>query len=225
MALVATVASIPGLTFSIYYLHLLPEPMWYYEFRSWNGVELLVLPIGVAGGAIASLFPHVLRVVFLLGVVALSVAPVCMPFIKPFKKGVLTDKWKKEVCMQSSGSTCGPASLATIFKHYGQDVKEAELAKEAYSYRGGTEAWYLARAARARDLEVSFEHYEQLPTDLKLPAIVGVKLGGVGHFIPVLERKGGRWITGDPLHGKRSYTSAQFYGQYEFTGFVMLIRK
>ncbi|MDE0835400.1 MAG: hypothetical protein OSA84_03505 [Akkermansiaceae bacterium] len=42
-------------------------------------------------------------------------------------------------------------------KSLGIDAKESELAAEAHSYTGGTEAWYLARCARSRGMDVRFD--------------------------------------------------------------------
>ena len=57
-ALVPLVAAIPGASFAIHYAHVLPEAAWYYQFRSIEGTELLMVFLGVAGGWIAALLPR-----------------------------------------------------------------------------------------------------------------------------------------------------------------------
>ena len=224
LALLALVAAVPGATFAGYYAHVLPEPGWYYQFRSIAGTELLIVLLGVASGLVATLLPRMLVVLPLLGVMAFSVAPIIKPFIGPISPGALKDEWDGGVCLQSTPSTCGAASTATILKHLGVDVTESEVAAEAHSYAGGTEAWYLPRAARSRGFEVEFESTSGFRPEHGLPAVVGVRLGSIGHFIAVLGQHGDRFIVGDPLRGREELTRAELNERYAFTGFHMRIK-
>ncbi len=224
-ALAACVIAIPGASFAIYYAHVLPETDWYYQFRSIWGTELLIAWLGIAGGVIATLLPRALLVVPLLGVVVFSAAPVIKPFISPIPKDAWQDKWDAGVCLQSTPSTCGAASTATILNHFGVEVTESEIAAEAYSYGGGTEAWHLARAARKRGFDVDFKFTPGLPQDDGLPAVVGVRLGSIGHFIPIIGRDGDRYRVGDPLHGQEWLTRDELLERYDLTGFCMRIRR
>src|SRR5512146_896731 len=70
LALVALIIAIPGASFATYYTHALPEPSWYYEFRSWRGTECLLVMLGVAGGLMASLLPRFLLILPLFGTAA-----------------------------------------------------------------------------------------------------------------------------------------------------------
>lgn len=225
VALVAIILAIPGASFATYYLHILPEPGWYYQFRSIIGTEFLIVFIGVAGGLVATLLPRVLRIFPLLGVAAFSIAPVIKPFIGPIPVDALRDEWAGDVCLQSTGSTCGAASTATILKQLGVDVTESDLVAEAHSYVGGTEAWYLARSARARGCEVDFSCTPGFTAEQELPAVVGVRLGVIGHFIPILGREGDRLIVGDPLRGRELLSREALEARYDFTGFHMRIRR
>jgi len=45
--------------------------------------------------------------------------------------------------LQSTGSTCGPAALATIFNYYGISKSEEEIARAAFSSSSGTENWTI----------------------------------------------------------------------------------
>lgn len=224
IALVAMVAALPGATFAIYYLHVLPETAWYYGFRSIAGTELCMLFVGVAGGLVATFLPRLLLVLPLFAVVAFSAAPILKPFMGPIPAGSMRNEWDGGICLQSTPSTCGAASTATILKHYGVDVTEADLAAEAHSYAGGTEAWYLARAARSRGFDVAFVFSEGFAPEVGLPAVVGVRLGSVGHFIPILGREGDRFIVGDPLRGRELLSRGEMDRRYEFTGFHMRIK-
>jgi hypothetical protein len=224
LSVLALVAAIPGASFAAYYAHIFPEPSWYYNFRSIAGTELLIVFLGVAGGLVATLLPLFLLVLPLLGVAAFSIAPIIKPFIGPISAGTLQDNWDGEVCLQSTPSTCGAASTATILKQLGGDVTEAKLAEEAHSYTGGTEAWYLARAVRSRGFEADFVFTPGFTPEDGLPAVVGVLLGSVGHFIPILGQEGDRFIVGDPLRGRELLSRDELNQRYVFTGFHMRIK-
>lgn len=62
---------------------------------------------------------------------------------------------------------------------------------------------------------------QNLPLDLKTPAIAGVRVGNLGHFIAILERTADGYITGDPLVGRQQIPSDQMDREFDFTGFYM----
>ena len=220
----ALLAALPGASFAAYYARIVPESEWYYQFRSIAGTELLVVFIGVAGGLLATFLPRLLLILPLIGVTAFTIGPLIKPFIGPIDSGVMRDKWDGKICLQSTPSTCGAASTATILKHFGIDASEAELAAEAHSYDGGTEAWYMARAARSRGLDVAFDFHPDFAPEGGLPAVVGVRLGSIGHFIAIIGREGERFIVGDPLRGRELLTLEELRQRYGFTGFHMRLK-
>ena len=224
LALLALVAAIPGASFATYYAHILPEPSWYYQFRSITGTEILVLFLGVAGGLASTLLPQVVRILPLLGVAAFSIVPYIKPFIGPIAGDVLKDQWDDAICLQSTSSTCGAASTATILRYLGGEATESELAAEAHSYNGGTEAWYLARSARSRGFDVHFDFTTSFSPGGGLPAVVGVRLGTIGHFIAILGREGDTFLVGDPLIGRELLSLEDLQQRYAFTGFHMRIK-
>ena len=223
--LLAIVAAIPAASFAVYYAHVFAEPSWYYQFRSIAGTEFLMVFMGVAGGLLATLMPRVLLGIPLFGVAAFSIAPIIKPFIGPIPNGTFRDKWDGDVCRQSTPSTCGAASTATILKQLGQNVTEAELAAEAHSYAGGTEAWYLARAVRSRGFDVNFEFSPGFSTEGGLPAVVGVRLGSIGHFIAIIGQEGDKFVIGDPLRGREVLSKEELEQRYDFTAFRMQIKR
>ena len=103
-------------------------------------------------------------------------------------------------------------------------MTESEIAAEAHSYTGGTEAWYLARASRSRGFDVDFNFSPGFAPEDGLPAVVGVLLGPVGHFIPILGREADRFIVGDPLRGRELMSRDELNQRYDFTGFHMRIK-
>jgi hypothetical protein len=223
-ALVAAgILSVPALWSAAYYFHVLPEPAWFYEFRSWPGVELLAGCVGLAGGIAAALLPRAILVVPLLGALGVAALPHVKPLMAPIPDEDFRGTWVRDVCMQSTPSTCGPASVATILRGFGTDVTEEQVARRAYTYVGGTEAWYLARFVRSQGLTAEFRFRDGFDPDMAFPAVVGVRRGHVGHFIPILEVSNGIAQVADPLDGAESMTVAELLGAYDFTGFYMCI--
>ena len=223
--LVFVLLSIPALSFTVYYLHLFPDTVAYYEFRSMRGVELFVLFLGGAGGVVATFAPRLTMVLSLTGVLGLAIAPFLKPLIGPISDTSFENQFKQKVVIQSTPSTCGPSSVATIMNQLEVPVSELETARAAYSYRGGTEAWYLARFVRSKGLEAEFVFLKGFSPDISLPLVAGVGLGSVGHFIPILKKEGNDFITGDPLVGERRFTLSELLKHYQFTGFHMKVWK
>jgi len=224
-AILALLCAIPGVSFGIYYFHVLPDMACYFEFRSWRGTELLLILLGVAGGFTASLLPRKLLVAPLLGTLALALIPFAKSCLYPLPLNSLKDSWRDGVCFQTSSSTCGAASLATVLKFNGVPASEREIAREAYSYLGGTESWYLARVARSRGCVAMFRFSSGFDPEAKLPAVAGVKLGEVGHFIAILAREGDRYIIGDPCVGRETLSRDKLLTRYSFSGFYMSVLK
>jgi hypothetical protein len=229
---IAIVLALPGLLFAAYYTKLLGEPIWLYRFRALRGTELSAAGVGLLAG-----FLHQVRhkhpqlrkqlraatVPFILAVII--GAPYVKPLLRPLNHRQLTDRWQDDVCLQSTPSTCGPASAATILKSLGREGTEAELAQESLTYVGGTENWYLARALRRRGVEAEFKFISPDNQSLPTPAIVGVKLpNGSGHFIALSQHDGTNYIGGDPLTGRFSAARTELQSTYQLTGFFLIIR-
>jgi hypothetical protein len=220
------VLSVPYLLFDIYYLHVLPEMAWFYEFRSWPGTEFLLVFVGGAAGALASLLPRSLGIVVLPASTVLAVIPFLKPALQPMDRFTLRDRWKDGACLQSTPATCGPASVCTVLKYLGSEFSESTVARAAFTSASGTEAWYLARWVRSKGFGAEFriENRDRFSPDGILPAVVGVREGSWGHFIAVLENTPeGQIRFADPLHGGQTMPLAEFQQKYEFTGFVMRI--
>lgn len=216
--------SIPFLSFDVYYLHVLPEHAWFYNLRVWRGAEFLVLFLGCALGAAASLLRRMLLGFPLFAFLALGAMPYAKPLVSPLPDSALQDRWRGAACLQSTGSTCGPASVNTILKRFGCEVSERTIARAAYTYTGGTEAWYLARYVRGKGFVPRFDFRETFSPEAGLPAVVGVKMG-CGHFIAVLEISDGKVTFADPLFGEQRISLSEFQRAYNFTGFHMVITK
>ncbi|MDB6117379.1 MAG: peptidase bacteriocin processing [Verrucomicrobiaceae bacterium] len=222
---VFAVLSVPAALFTLYYLHVLPEYEWLYTLRSWRGSELLGVFLGCAGGALASMLSRMLLIFPLLGSVAFAFAPYVKPMVTPLEDSDLKDRWEGNVCLQSTGSTCGPASVCTVLKHLGAAPSEISAARSAYSTMSGTEAWYLARYVRSQGFVPHFRFRKTFAPSVGLPAVVGVTSGGNGHFIAVLEIIGDQVTVADPMRGEEHLTLSEFEVRYRCTGFHMVISR
>jgi ABC-type bacteriocin/lantibiotic exporter with double-glycine peptidase domain len=129
------------------------------------------------------------------------------------------------MCLQSTPSSCGAASAASVLKRLGIDATEKEIAKECFTYRGGTENWYIARALRRRGCSVRFRIEDGLPKNARLPVIAGVRVRKFGHFIAILGKFRGDYICADPLVGLEWGSEKEIRSLYHFTGFLMEVKR
>ena len=219
----ASLLSIPSLLCGIYYLHVIPDYTWFYTIRSYAAFDGLVLFVGIAGGCAASFLPRLLIGFPLFGVIFISSIPLLKPVFSPLDFGLLHDSWNGDACLQSTASTCGPASICSILKYYHIDSSEKEVACAAHSYTGGTEAWYLARYVRNKGLYPNFIFNKTFSPDVALPALVGVTFFGIGHFIAVISNSNDNVTFIDPLSGKQTVPMSEFLKRYKFTGFHMSV--
>jgi hypothetical protein len=187
-------------------------------------ISIRLLFLGCAGGAAATLLPRLLFGFPLFAVLLLAVTPYIKPLIAPLPERLFKEHWQGEVCLQSTASTCGPASITTILRRLGVRTTERATARAAFSYANGTEAWYLARYVRRFGLSPRFEFHDTFSPSVGLPALVGVHFGNVGHFIAVLDLHDDQITIADPLRGEEHLSLAQFRGRYVFTGFHMVIQ-
>jgi hypothetical protein len=217
-----TVLSVPAWLCSIYYLHVLPERVWFYEFRSWNGSEFCVVFLGAMFGVLATWLAPRWHYYLWCTLICIGCMPYLKPFIAPLNPAELTERWRGEAQLQSTLSTCGPASVCNIFHFLGVSSQEAEIAQAAHTYGGGTEAWYLARYVRSRGLNAKFRFGRGFHPEYGLPAMIGVT---PGHFIAVLEVTAGEIHYVDPLQGARTEPLAKFLDSTSPTGFHLVISR
>ncbi|HOM02358.1 MAG TPA: C39 family peptidase [Acetivibrio sp.] len=155
---------------------------------------------------------------------------IIIPFIKPIIRPVsrnsqFQDRWKDGVCLQSTGSTCGPSALATIFNYYGISKSEQEIARASFSSSSGTENWYLIRYAEKNGLKTEVSYKNSLE-DVPVPSIIGTYINGrIGHFITILGKEGDRFVVGDSLKGRLLLTEKEFNEYYTFSNFVLHLKK
>ena len=228
----AVLTALPAALIAAYYTKLLGEPIWLYEFRATYGTE-----VTAAGGGVLAGFLHELRnrypllqrqfrkftvpVIFML----VLIVPYIKPIFRPLGGQQFQNRWEDGVCIQSTPSSCGPASAATIAHLLGKDVEEADLARESLTYAGGTENWYLVRALRKRGFTATFLKVSPAADEFPSPAIAGVKLAhGAGHFIALLGKNGTNYIVGDPLTGRLVAPLSQIRSEYRFTGFFLVVK-
>lgn len=220
------ILGVPGFLFPLYYFHLFDNMQWFYEFRSIPYTELAASGAGLFAGVLSGLISHhgrlvrpALMIVLCLGIVT----PHLKPVIAPISDAQFNQRWSNGVSLQSTEASCGPASAATIARSLGLHASEKEIARQSYTYSGGTESWYLARALRKRGLNV---HFSILPTPVRTlpaPSIAGVRIHDFGHFIPIIKETEHTYILGDPLVGRAEIAKDKILSEYTFTGFFMIV--
>ncbi len=223
------VISLPGFAIPIYYTHLLPDWPWYLEWRSWPYIEIAValvgLPLGYYARAQTAGKWRIAPSLVLLVTLLLVFLPFSKSLLRPVR--VANTSWVNHpelVWRQTTGSTCGPASLATIYRHFGVDRTEAQIAHAAFTSKSGTELWYLMRDARRHGLLVYAIEADSI-RDVGMPSIIGVKLGRFGHFVTLLDSDGRQSVIGDPLEGQLTLTPAEFTARYPFTGTALIFAR
>lgn len=225
LLVILSILSAPSILVILYYFHILPETECFYSFRALWGSEFAILFPAAAAGMISSFLPRVLIAFPLFALLLVGLGPYIKPLISPLDINQLQDRWKGDACLQSTSSTCGPASVASILKHFGIQLSERDIARDAHSYTGGTEAWYLARVVRKNGFGAKFVFRTQVDPNIPLPALAGVRIGGMGHFIAVLSRQDGKTTFVDPLSGEETMPTDDFLKRYRFTGFHMTVTK
>jgi ABC-type bacteriocin/lantibiotic exporter with double-glycine peptidase domain len=153
---------------------------------------------------------------------------ISLPFIKPILDPINLDSLRTscpdKVCLQTTYSTCGPSSAASILLSLGQDASEQSLAREALTSKGGTELWYLARALKRRGFKTKYVVRSSSPQEFPAPAVAGVVLtGGTGQFIALVSRSGDQITVVDPLKGKFSLSNVELNSRYHFSGVFLFI--
>jgi hypothetical protein len=229
LLLLALVLACPGLLFALYYTHLFDGASWFYTLRTVRYTELLACGMGIATGMLhgwwqpesfgeKAIVPSALLVFVLV--------PFVKPLLDPLDLSRLQDRSQGEVCLQSTLSTCGPASAVTVLRSFGVDVSEKELARESLTSRGGTEIWYLARALRRRGIATKVVIGPAGDTAMPSSAIAGVLLPGhAGHFIAILNDDGAQVTIADPLKGKLVLSKTELSHYYHFTGFFLVLER
>lgn len=220
---VGVLLALPCALAVFYYTHLFDNAIWYFNLRTAPWIELTFSGMGFLGGVIHAWIDvetRAGRVAVPVVFAVILLIPFMKPILEPLNTAALQDKCSENVCLQSSYATCGPASAATLLRGFGENVTEKELAVDSYTYAGGTEAWYLARAIRRRGAEADFIFSgNTLPS----PSIAGVRMGG-GHFIAI-ERATAEAVTFvDPLTGESTLTPVELHMRYRFTGFFLQVR-
>ena len=218
---VGVAASLPGLLIALYYLHLHDHWLLFYRFRALPGSEMTAAGCGFLGGVLAR-HGRGGRLLSTPGLAVLVAIGILLPQIKPLifvmRADQFQDRWSGGACLQSMPYTCGPAALATLLRSYGIDATEWELARECYTYWGGTECWHMARALRRRGLRVSFRMRKPDEPWPAIPCIAGVRVQGIGHFVALLPATPEGNVVADPMLGMAMLRDRE----YDFTGFLML---
>lgn len=128
---------------------------------------------------------------------------------------------KEGICMQSTGYTCGPTTIATLLYFHGIKASESEMAKLCFSHNyTGSHALTIIRGMRLKfpDPEYSI-HYDYLSwenlIDKCKKAILEVYYNEkLDHVAVLLEIDDNGVVLGDPLFGIIKKTKSEFLDGY-----------
>jgi biotin operon repressor len=231
-ALMATsvVLSVPAVLFLCNYMWEVPSGAWFFSFHSLPAIEASSGSVGTLLGVMfahAKLHPHRLNLPVLAASVVVGIILLLVPFGKQLfytkvEYSGLKNVWKDGVCKQTSGTTCMPASFATVVRLIGGNITEQELAREAGTNSGGTEVWYLIRVLRRHGYEVDIRTAKSLK-DASAPAVIG--LGIMGHVVVLMSKTDTGPEIGDPIGYHRKYTWKDFEEGYEPKPVYFVVRK
>lgn len=232
LVVLGMILAVPGFVIAAYYVRIFYEPLWLYWFRSQPLSELAGGGIGLIAGWLQhrrEMNTTARRLISPFFIPFMLVLCVAAPYLKQIVLrpdwSKYEDRWSQDVCLQSSESSCGPASAATLLRHFGIHATELEIARASFTTRSGTENWYLLRAIRRRGVAAHYVVTAPGVENIQYPAIAGVKLsggGGTGHFIAILDEQNGEIITGDPMIGLRTLPRKALAELYGFTGFYLV---
>jgi hypothetical protein len=226
-------AAIPAALFAIYYTEILGEALWFYSFRAAPGTEFAVCGAGFLAGSLQGFRgrkPRLKKLISAGSIPLFLLLCVTVPYLKqiflPPDWNAFHDRWTENICRQSTESSCGPASTATLLKFFGKSASEKQIARESFTTRRGTENWHLIRTLRRHGLNAKYSTAKPYDDNFSFPSIAGVRLGGengLGHFIAVLGKDGDAFIVGDPMNGRSELTETQLRDRYYFTGFSIFV--
>lgn len=213
--------------FMAYYLHIVDD-IRYYQWRSHPIVDLAPALFGLSMGwltaqVMAREESKTTAVVAGALIALLTVgAAFARPWLRPLPRDQLGETWKDGICLQSTMRTCGPCTAATILHHLGHPTTERDLAEAARTDGGGTLNWLLIRAIREQGFTADFRQPASV-MGVKAPAILGVGIGEVGHFIALLSVEGETLHIGEPLEGALTLSLGEFTERYDFEHFAIEI--
>lgn len=220
----AFVLSLPALAMAGHYLHLFDGQAWFCRWRAEGWSPWSAAGAGLPAGMVAARGRAQLRVALTVLLALVVWAPYVKPVLMPLDGSALRERWRSGVCLQSTPSTCGPASAATLLAAAGYPASEADLARACFTSQTGTEAWYLVSALRARGQRVEIVAGDA-KAHIPAPAIAGVRRVASGHFIAILGRTaGGAIITADPVFGRAVHAdAAALRRKFDLTGFYLKV--
>lgn len=207
---------------AIYYLHFLDHSSIYYTYRSWPWADFTPAASGFLIGSLFSQHKSHARWMAYLTILAALIF-MATPWIKPLLiplNSFENPRWYRNVCMQTSFSTCGPCSAVNVLKKYGVNITEAEAATACMTSETGTELWYIARYIRSLGLHADFiNDANHIPSS----SIIGLDLGGTGHFVTVLSVNENHIEIADSCQGPVSITFDKLISSYHYSGLALVI--
>ncbi len=120
------------------------------------------------------------RLILIVFIMAMAIRPTFLQLVA--EKPETHNIWKDGVCLQSTNSTCGAASAATLLNYYAIEASENEMVEKCLTSSNGSFKHGIYRGLRKKINDTGFVveagscSLSQLQNEVKLPAVIIVKL-------------------------------------------------
>lgn len=198
--------------------------------RGYNEFLVMSVCVPLLFGILIPRLPHKRQKISVSLLTALlTVYYVTVPFLEPAltakELAMLETVMEEDVCMQTTGYTCGAASAVTALRALGIETEESEMAiASRTTRRWGTTEQLLAEAIEGRYAKEGmhcecrgFGSVEEMREWCPVIAVVKHSFM-VDHFVTVLEVDEETVTVGDPIKGRVTYSHEEFETQWRTLG-------
>ncbi len=210
---------LPGFLIPFYYAHIFDDSLWYYEYRSVNNIEYILILLAPFMVLLSLTLVNIKYILISLLPILIFI-PYAKIFLSPIDLSYIKNKVLDGVTIQTTSSSCGPSAVASLLRLRGIEKTEKEIVISCNTTRTGTEIWNIKKYLQSINIDSSFIIDKKILPPY--PSIAGIKLGnGMGHFIAILDLKDGEYIIGDSISGKNYIDSTMIKDEINFTGFYL----
>jgi len=161
-------------------------------------------------------------------VLSQSVAPFAVPLFMVGKlESLETTLDKNDVCLQSTGYTCGPAAAVSALGQFGIEADEGQIALRAFTTTSGTDPDLLCRTINDMYADQGitaayrpFKFIDELK-DAGVTIVVIKHSFLIDHYVTVLDVTDDEIVTADSLVGRYSMSHSHFLTIWRSTGIVI----
>ena len=148
--------------------------------------------------------------------------PVGSPIVYRNEVAGLETKFQGQICMQTTGYTCGPASAVTALRAIGVNASEADIgvAADTTPMLGTNERLLAEAIEELYVVDCECRHFESIDAMAgKCPVLAVIKYSfWFDHFVAVLDVTDDYVFLGDPLNGRWKMKREEFESKWRKKG-------